>query len=154
MKESRAKILIVDDNCAQLIALTIWLTQFPQLQVQGNMYLKSFREHGDLVFANGYDLIIFGMEIDQANEFPINQILALASIRKAKEEQNKPAIIMLADGWSGQHINNAYKSVNQQLLKESDGRVYLADSLLDFHIEINRILSYRRAISKLDVKAG
>jgi hypothetical protein len=149
-----AKVLIIEKNCAQLIALTVWLTQFPQLQVHGSMSEKNLKKSDERNLITNYDLIIYGLEIDNNEEFPLELAMALSLIRKLKSTQNSPAIILLANHLSSKPTSNINRQINQQLLKESDGQLYLTNSLIDFHKEINRLLSYRKVIDIVTAKAG
>ncbi len=154
MIDTIARVLIIEKNCAQLIALTIWLTQFPQLQVHGNMPEQNLKRSIDISLTSNYDLVIYSLEIDHNEEFPLELAIALSLIRKLKSEQNRPAIILLANPLINKQTNNINTQINQQLLKESDGQLYLTDSLIDFYREINRLLSYRKAINMIIAKAG
>jgi len=154
MIDSIARILIIEKNCAQLIALTIWLTQFPQLQVHGNMPEQNLKRSTDISLTFNYDLVIYSLEIDHNEEFSLEPAIALSLIRKLKSEQNRPAIILLANPLINKQTTSINSQINQQLLKESDTQLYLTDSLIDFYREINRLLSYRKAINLITAKAG
>jgi len=154
MIDTVAKVLIIEKNCAQLIALTLWLTQFPQLQVHASMSEQNLKKSMDMSLAFNYDLIIYSIEIDSNEEFPLDLAMALSLIRKLKSKQNRPAIVLLANPLINKQTNSINTQINQQLLKESDAQLYLTDSLIDFYREINRLLSYRKAINMIIAKAG
>lgn len=154
MIDTVAKVLIIEKNCAQLIALTIWLTQFPQLQVHGSMSEQNLKKSIDTSYISNYDLVIYSLEIDSSDELPLELAMALSLIRKLKSKQNRPAIILLTNPSINKQTTNINTQINQQLLKESDAQLYLTDSLLDFYREINRLLSFRKAINRITAKAG
>ncbi len=149
-----AKVLIVEKNCARLIGLAIWLTQFPKLQVYASLSEQNLKDLSDRGLSYDYDLVVYGLETDNNEEFPLQLAMALSLIRKMKALQSRPMIIMLANNLISEQTSNINTEINQQLLKESDGQLYLTDSLIDFHREINRLLSYRKAIAMITAKAG
>jgi hypothetical protein len=149
-----AKVLIIEKNCAQLIALTVWLKQFPELHVQGTMSADTLKQSIEKDSVSEYDLVIYGLEIGNSDEVPLELAMALSLIRKIKSRANRPAIILLCHYLTNNQTNNITAQISQQLLRESNGQLYLTDSLVDFHHEIIQLLSSRRAASILTARAG
>jgi hypothetical protein len=150
--EKTARILIIEKNCAQLIALTVWLKQFPELHVQGTLSGNDLKQ--SIEKDSEYDLIIYGLEISNSEEVPLELAMALSLIRKIKSRVNRPAIVLLSHYLTNDQTNNTTTQISQQLLRESDGQLCLTDSLIDFHHEIISLLSYRRATSILTAMVG
>lgn len=152
--ENTAKVLIIEKNCAHLIALTVWLKQFHYLHVQGTMSGESLKIPADKDNVSEYDLIIFGLEIGNSEEVPLELAMTLSLIRKIKSRADRPAIVLLSHYLTNDQTNNTTTQISQQLLRECDGQLHLSDSLIDFHNEITRLLSYRKATSILTARVG
>ena len=152
--ENIAKVLLIEKNCAQLIALTVWLKQFPELHVNGTMSEKDLWQSVDLDSSTNYDLIIYGLEITDSDEVPLELAMALSFIRKTNAKANSPIIILLTRQLSQFNKNNITSQICQQLLKESDGQLCWTDSLQNFGRQITTMLSQKKASAILTSKVG
>ncbi len=152
--KNTAKVLLIEKNCAQLIALTVWLKQFPEMHVHGTMFEKDFRESVDQSSAINYDLIIYGLETADGEEIPLELAMALSLIRKINAKAIRPLIILLTHHLICTPRNHITSQMFQQLQKESDGQICWSDSLRDSHQTITRLLSQRQAVNIITAKAG
>ncbi len=149
-----AKVLILEKNCAQLIALTVWLQQFPELDVVGSMSVTELKQSIDKNLTLEYDLIIYGLEIGNSEEVPLELAMSLSLVRKVKSKAYAPAVILLTNCLNEGQTNNTTTQMSHQLLRESDAQLLMTDSLKDCYREITRLLSYKYANKTPAIKAG
>ncbi len=141
---NRAKILIVEHKSAQLIGLTIWLSQFAELQVFGSLSGNNLRAGFENRLPAEYDLIIFGLEMVRSEEIPFRLIADFSLLRKLKSKMEIPILLLLSSGSAGKNGNNMGEQIYDQIFNECDS-VLSSDHTLNYiHTEINHLLARKQ----------
>lgn len=143
--DNRANILIVEHKSAQLVALTVWLSQFAELQVSGS--LSGNKLGLGTESRSEYDLIIFGLEMVRSDEIPFKLIVDFSLLRKLKAKTQIP-ILLLVSGYSDcKKTNNASEQIYAQIFNECDSVLSSDHTLSSIYTEIIRLLA-RKQLSK------